>query len=225
MVPQKQTDLSQKLERLRREGEERVAGRLARELGLSYIDFSRVPVSSDALKLLSEETARNARVAIIEANARRVALATTDPRLPAAKKVIKDLEDKKYEVKIFIASLSALQGVWGQYKFVKKSASEITGKVSIARKKIEELVKKLVNFTAVQEEIKNLNFLKTAPVDLMEIVLASAFALKASDIHFEAEESKSKIRLRVDGLLHDVFGELPLKNYDALVSRIKLLPE
>ncbi len=223
MVPPKQTGFSQKLERLRREGEERAAERLAQELGLSYVDFSRVPVLSDALKLVSEETAKNAKVASIEVNAKKVALAVVDPRLPATQKIIKDLENKKYEVKIFIASLSALQGVWSQYKFVKKAVGEITGKVNLTQKKIETLVEKLVNFTAVEQEIKNLDFLKTTPVDLMEAVLASAFALKASDIHFEAKEKKAKVRLRVDGLLHDVFDELPLKNYDALVSRIKLL--
>lgn len=223
MVPPKQADLSQKLEKLRREGEERVAERLAGELGLPYIDFKRTPVSSDALKLLDEETAKNSKAASIQVSAKKVAIAVVDPRLPATQKLIKDLEEKKYQIKVFIASLSALQGIWTLYKFVKKSAAEITGKINITQKRIEELVKKLVNFAAVEQEIINLDFSKTTPVDLMETVLASAFALKASDIHFEAKEKKAKIRLRVDGLLHDAFNELPLKNYDSLVSRIKLL--
>lgn len=223
MVPLKQTDLSQKLDKLRREGEDRVAERLARELNLLYVDLSKTPVSSDALRLISEEDAKNAKVASIEINAKKVAIAVADPRFPATRNLIEDLKSKKYEVKIFITSLSALRGVWTLYRFVKKSADEITGRVSITERRLEELVKKLGSFVAVQDEIKSLDFLKTTPIDLMETVLASAFALKASDIHFEIKEKKSKIRLRVDGLLHDAFDDLPHKNYDSLASRIKLL--
>ena len=36
---------------------------------------------------------------------------------------------------------------------------------------------------------------------------------------------KGKIRFRVDGLLHDVFDDLPLVLYESFVSRIKLLSE
>ncbi|MBI4087672.1 MAG: type II/IV secretion system protein [Candidatus Liptonbacteria bacterium] len=223
MVPPKQTNLIQKLDLLRREGEERAAERLARELGLPYADFSKVPVSSDALKFLKEDDAKKALAASIQVNAKKIALAVADPRLPATKKAIDDLHDKKYDIKIFIASLSGLQEVWHQYKFIKESTGDITGKVSIAQKRLEELVKRIVNLAAAKQEVAGLDFFKTTPVDLIERVLASAFALKASDIHFEAEEKKAKVRLRVDGLLHDVFNELPPKNYDALVSRIKLL--
>jgi type II secretory ATPase GspE/PulE/Tfp pilus assembly ATPase PilB-like protein len=50
-------------------------------------------------------------------------------------------------------------------------------------------------------------------------------ALRASDIHTEAGDKKAKIRFRVDGLLHDVFDDIPLETYHSLVSRIKLLSE
>ncbi len=41
-------DLKAKLEKLRRDGEERAAQRRAAQLELSYIDLSKVPVSLDA---------------------------------------------------------------------------------------------------------------------------------------------------------------------------------
>ena len=47
--------------------------------------------------------------------------------------------------------------------------------------------------------------------------------LRASDIHTEAGEKKAKIRFRVDGLLHDIFDDIPLETYHTFVSRIKLL--
>ncbi|OGY99892.1 MAG: hypothetical protein A2945_02285 [Candidatus Liptonbacteria bacterium RIFCSPLOWO2_01_FULL_52_25] len=106
---------------------------------------------------------------------------------------------------------------------MKQEAGDITGKVSIEKKRIEELTARLTSFAAIKEEIKRFDFLKAGPVQLIEVILAGALALRASDIHFEAGEKESKVRFRVDGLLHDVFTELPPMNYHSLVSRFKLL--
>ncbi len=46
---------------------------------------------------------------------------------------------------------------------------------------------------------------------------------QASDVHFEAEEGKTRLRLRLDGVLHDVLDTLPPPEYEKLVTRIKLL--
>ncbi len=223
MDPQKPSVLQSKLTVLHREGEERAAQRLASDAGFPYVDLSKTPVSTDALKLVLEDVARGARVATIEVKVRRVALAAADPRAPAVQKIIKDLENKKYEVKTFVTSLSGLGDAWRFYKFVKPEAEEITGKVKIEKKRLEELSAILVNFSAVKSEIGKLDFTKTTPVTLIEVVLAGAMGLKASDIHFEAGEKNARMRYRVDGLLHDIFEELPLKNYESLVSRLKLL--
>ncbi|OGI95648.1 hypothetical protein A2917_02985 [Candidatus Nomurabacteria bacterium RIFCSPLOWO2_01_FULL_42_17] len=57
---------------------------------------------------------------------------------------------------------------------------------------------------------------------LLEIILAGAIAIKASDIHIEPEQSRGRLRLRLDGVLQDInfFG---LDIYRLLNSRIKLL--
>lgn len=216
-------DLQGKLAKLRREGEERAAERLARKLGLPYADLSKAPVAVVALKLIPEAEAKDGKVAAIEIKARKVAVAALDPELPAAKKAVKGLEAKKYEVKVFVVSASGLTQAWTMYKFVKPEVEGITGKVKIEEKRLEELSKRLTSFSAIQAEIKNVDFVKILPVVLIEIILAGALSIKASDIHIEAEEKKAKVRLRVDGLLHDVFTELPLPNHLSLISRIKLL--
>lgn len=220
---QKPAELAGKLAGLKREGEERAAQRLSQRSGHPYVDLAKTPVAVDALKLIPEGEARGAKVAAIELKARKVAMAALDPELPAAKKVIEDLLAQKYEVRVFVASLSGLEEAWRSYRFVKPEVEEITGKVVIGKKRLEELTSQLADFPSVQKEVKELDFTKTAPVTLMEIALAGALSLKASDIHFEAEEKRAKIRFRIDGLLHNVFDDLPVKNYESLVSRIKLL--
>ena len=57
---------------------------------------------------------------------------------------------------------------------------------------------------------------------MLEIILAGAIAIKASDIHIEPEQDRSRLRLRLDGVLHDLmFFENNI--YHLLNSRIKLL--
>ena len=53
--------------------------------------------------------------------------------------------------------------------------------------------------------------------------MPARWALRASDIHTEAGEKKAKIRFRIDGLLHDIFDDIPPRPYQSFVSRIKLL--
>lgn len=221
--PQKLSSLQTKISLLRREGEERSAKRLADQLGFPYVDLSKVPSTIDALKLVPEDVAHEAKVAAIELKVRKVALVVADPRLPATEKVIKDLEAQKYEVKTFVVSLSGLAEAWRYYKFVKPEAENITGRISIEKQRLEELTGRLVSFAAIKGEIDKLDFTKMTPVALLEIVLAGALGLKSSDIHFEAGEKDARIRFRVDGLLHDISEHLPVKNYVSLVSRIKLL--
>jgi type IV pilus assembly protein PilB len=57
---------------------------------------------------------------------------------------------------------------------------------------------------------------------LLEIILAGAIAIKASDIHIEAEQERGRLRLRLDGILQDT-SFFNLDVYHLLNSRIKLL--
>ncbi len=57
---------------------------------------------------------------------------------------------------------------------------------------------------------------------ILEILFGGAISLRASDIHFEPEEEKLKIRLRIDGILQNLIS-LPLSFHQKIVSRIKIL--
>ena len=219
------TDLPSKLAKLHREGEERAAERLAQKLNLTYVDLVKVPIALEAVRVIPENKARDAKAAGIEVRPGKLALAAANPELPATKALIKDLEAERYEVKTVVVSASGLEAAWRLYKFIKPTSSKITGKVEITKERIEDLRKRLTSLDAVRAEFAHLDFEKEPPTTIIEIVLAGAFGMRASDIHTEAEEKKAKVRFRVDGLLHDVYDDIPLRAYESLVSRIKLLSE
>lgn len=60
-------------------------------------------------------------------------------------------------------------------------------------------------------------------VELIDRLLASAVARKASDIHIETYADDVDLRLRVDGILHQTFTEMAPANVAEVVSRIKVL--
>jgi len=51
-------------------------------------------------------------------------------------------------------------------------------------------------------------------------LLVHAFEQRASDIHVEPKRDVSRVRMRIDGVLHDVYN-LPKKVHNAIISRIK----
>jgi general secretion pathway protein E len=59
-------------------------------------------------------------------------------------------------------------------------------------------------------------------VKALDHILTYAFEQRASDIHFEPKRDLTLVRLRIDGILHDVHL-IPRIVYQAVVSRIKLL--
>lgn len=62
-----------------------------------------------------------------------------------------------------------------------------------------------------------------APViELVNNILAQAVDVNASDIHLEPSETVFKVRVRVDGVLHDRLTQ-PYERYAAVASRIKLI--
>ena len=92
--------------------------------------------------------------------------------------------------------------------------------------------KQLAEGRVATVDLGNQEFLSKADADLdpaaapvvkaLDTILANAFEQRASDIHFEPKRELTLVRLRIDGVLHDVHM-IPRIVYDAVVSRIKLL--
>ncbi len=212
-------ELEDKLAQLRKEGEERAAKKLAVKLNLKYLSLTTTPISVEALTLIPQEVAQKAQIAVIEKKVKKLAAVSINPQGEETKKVIKDLESRGMEVSVFVVSPSGFEYVLSYYKFIGKKAEEITGKVKIKKAVSAEELNTLEKIKTVlgQQE-----FLGSNAGDILEVILDSAMATRASDIHFEPSEIDAKLRLRIDGILHDVFI-ITKSFYPFLVSRVKLL--
>lgn len=57
---------------------------------------------------------------------------------------------------------------------------------------------------------------------LVDVLLSEAYRLRASDIHIDPTDSVVRIRMRLDGVLHDTVP-LPLRIASEIITRIKIL--
>lgn len=57
--------------------------------------------------------------------------------------------------------------------------------------------------------------------EIIDEILADSLTFRASDIHFEPQETEVIIRFRVDGVLHEA-GRLPKIYYENILNRIKI---
>lgn len=74
---------------------------------------------------------------------------------------------------------------------------------------------------ALQEELRELMGV-VGPVPLVDLLFERAFQLRATDIHLDPHETGVRVRIRVDGMLHDVL-QIPSSQAPHMISRIKLM--
>ena len=218
-----QEELQKRITSIQRAAEERDAERRAKRLKIPYVDLRKTPVSIEAVKLISKEEAMAGKMVAVQLKVRELAIVCYEPSLPETVAILERLKADEYTGKLFIASLSGITETWHYYDFVTPEAKGITGKVEIKAQEGGTGATASGSVKSVEDKLKNTDYKSVSTTDVLEVLLAGALATRASDIHFEAEEKDARIRYRVDGVLHDIASDFPLKNYTAVVGRIKLL--
>ena len=85
------------------------------------------------------------------------------------------------------------------------------------QKTFEQLLEQEVGSSDVEKVSED------APVEkILNLLLDSAYQDKSSDMHIEPEERETIVRLRIDGILHEVL-RIPKNIHERLISRIKIL--
>ncbi len=216
--------LDLKLSLLRLEEQEKAAQLLAQKYGLPYIDLTRVPINTDGLRLIPENTARENKMAVFDIIGRRVSIAINTTGNPATIDSIRELQKKGYETAVFLASMHSIEKAWDRYKDLSFAFETEAGSLDISNEEIEQLIEKTKHLTDISPLIAEaLAIKKSHKVSrLIAIVMAGGLSTRASDIHIEPEAEFARIRYRLDGVLIEVV-KFDLDTYRLLLSRIKLL--
>jgi type IV pilus assembly protein PilB len=194
------------------------------KFGVPYIDLTMTPINVDSLRLISEVESKEANVAVFNEVDRVVSIGVLSPQNTKTSEIINKLKEKGYQIEMYMVSHASLSKVWSLYKELSYSFETKSGALDISNEQITDFLSQVQTIGDVQKMIGEvLEMKKSYRISrIMEIILAGAVALKASDIHIEPEAKYVRIRYRLDGMLTDIL-EFDTETYKLLLSRIKLV--
>lgn len=217
---------SERVRALRKKEEEELASTLSSYHGIPYLDLSAHPINIDALRVIKEANARAAEMAVFNATDKKIDVAVLSPKNEKTLEVIEDLKHRGYLPEIFMVSHQSLERVWERYKDLSYSFETKSGALDISNEEILEMTKRVTSLEDIKKLIDGVLSLKRAYriSRILEIILAGAISLKASDIHLEPEDKDVRLRYRLDGILTDII-HFDSETFELLLSRIKLISE
>lgn len=220
---EKQNDRVQAL--LKKE-EEELASALSKHHGIPYLDLSAHPVNIDALRVIKEADARAADLAVFNITDKKISIGVLSPQNEKTIQAVSDLKARGYIPEIFLVSHQSLNKVWERYKDLSYSFETQSGALDISNEEILKLTESVASLADIKKLISAVLFeKKTYRISkILEIILAGAISLNASDIHLEPEEKDLRLRYRLDGVLTDIL-HFDSETFELLLSRIKLISE
>lgn len=192
--------------------EENLARARAEYLNVPYKEIAEVGVSPEALQVVPELVARRYKILPFALDKRNNTLSVAMAN-PLDLTAI-DFVEKKTGMRLipYLVPLSHLETA-----IEERYAQNLSTEVTAALKDTGEVERRTIDVTQLGEVIRE------APIaKIVETLLTFALKSRASDIHIEPQEDKTRVRYRIDGILHEKLV-LPTRVQDALVSRIKIL--
>ncbi|MDD5026403.1 MAG: GspE/PulE family protein [Candidatus Peribacteraceae bacterium] len=204
---------------------------LAEYYKLEFYDVQSNPPPANVITLLPEEIARAFSAVVVKRDESFITVATSDPgneQLEEAVRLNFGQESPLYPQKLEEKSGAKKEEKKSGFSFggKKKAVEErkhFTGKISFVYTPQSAIEAAFVHYqkplaTRFQQIIDEQK--KVAP-EILEEIISDAIQLRASDIHFEPQESVVVVRFRVDGVMHEA-GRIPREHYEGVLNRIKI---
>ena len=215
--PETENKFKKKLGEVDLKEKEKEAIQLAQKMGLPHIDLDQFPVSHEAMRQISKAEVKQLKTVCFYATSDEFKLGTVDPTNKAVTELLQALAEHNHaEGVLYVISQKSLERVLKLYENL-PVVRIISKDISIQSKDLEKVKAKVSDFKSFQALLD-----QKSTTDLLTLLLGVALKLEASDLHVEAEEKQVVIRLRLDGILHDV-AILPKDLFKQLLSRIKLV--
>jgi len=197
---------------------------LGRQWGIPFVDLGERQIDRDLLKAIPHHLLQRWRAVPIDRNGPRLVVAMVNPLDVYALDQMRLVSGTDIESVIATAddinatlgqSLSAREEIGAALQEMNEELGPDSGDIQLEEKKRDEEVS--------ADQLREM--LDDAPVvRLTNLVIRQAIRDKASDIHIQPEANRVRVRLRIDGILHDVMT-VPKKVQAPLCSRIKVMAD
>lgn len=193
--------------------EEDIAKALGEQLGFTFLDLSSYQIDANSLSLISREVALRLQVIPIFKLGDTLTVAMTNP---LDVMVMDELESATGDMRI-TPVLGTPTGIKNAIEKHYKKTAEIGVTQPPVAKPFEVTAKEAPE--ALLKEAAQSSVIK-----IVGNLLETAVKSDASDIHLEPQENTFNVRLRVDGVLHEIEAP-PKKLQRAVISRIKIMAD
>ena len=193
--------------------EQQLIEALQMQLGVEFIDLSKVPLPPELSQAVPKNIAKRHNVVPVRVDKGEIYLAMSDPLNFMA------VEDVKRATRKRVIPMIATEAA------VERAIATLYGNEGAARA-IEEMrreVEGLPESTAFQSTAVGEEDGHSAPtIRLVNSIIERAVAESASDIHLEPREEAMAVRIRVDGRLRSMLS-VPRALQDSVLSRLKVM--
>lgn len=182
-----------------------------------YVNLEEAAASPEALNTISESVAKRYAIFPIAIDKERNIL-TVVMENPLDLGVIEFLEKKSgYKIKPAISIGADISRAIAE-RYAQSLSTEVT---EALKESASEPSQKILDL----KQIETSGIIREAPIaKIVATILEFAMKSRASDVHIEPQEDKTRVRYRVDGILHEKLI-LPRRVHDAVISRIKILSD
>ncbi len=195
--------------------DEQLAQARATLLGVPFIKLDNRKIFPEVLNYISEPIARRYILIPFEKKDRDLSVAMADP---LDLQIIEFLEKKtNLIIRPYLAVPADInRSIEDQY------AQSLSTEVGAAlRETAPQAIDKKAEATKSKEEIIRE---ATGASKIVSTLLENGIKMRASDVHIEPQEENTRVRFRIDGILHEK-ATLSKGVHEAVVSRIKILSD
>jgi len=185
---------------------------------LSYKNLLDFKIPDQVLNLIPLEVAENYQIICFEIGGGKMKFGMVDPENFKAIEAMDFLaKEEKLTPEISLISVASLANALRHYKTLSKEVSKAL------KSKAEEEAQEQAGKKIKAEEVEEIT--KSAPVSkIVSVIIRHAVEGRASDIHIEPMAKESRVRYRIDGILHTSLV-LPKSVHSAIIGRIKVLAD
>lgn len=202
--------------------DEDIAHKIAEDFNLPFIDLTGYAIEFTALGAIPEADSHEGEIAGYHSAGKRLFVAVVNPANPKTKQILAHLKQRDYIVTVFVTTHKGMRRAWSRYADMASGSAVESGVVSVNDKLINEWIQIIKSVEDFKTEAAKVLGDKASTTKVFEVILAGAYALGVSDIHVEPENESIRVRMRLDGMLHDVL-EIPLQTFHFFKSRLKIL--
>ncbi|MDP3836747.1 MAG: GspE/PulE family protein [bacterium] len=196
--------------------EEQLVQAKAEAYGLPYFAYSDEKIPEEVLNFIPEEIARNYNVVCFARENKTIKMGLLEPNLKAMEAVNFLALDEKLKVEYYLISQASWQKIFKQYQKIEEEIS------SALQVKAQEEGDEVVALKTDEESLAG-DDINSAPVSrIVSVIIRHAVEARASDIHIEPFDKESRVRYRIDGILHTSLT-LPKNIHNAIIARIKVM--